>query len=109
MNFSAPDMIERIKSITPLKELENIGISAGTISAWKTNNRPPRSDDLYKISQYCGCTMEYLLTGNKIDDDYIFLSAKEQEILNNYKKLSDDQKKSIENIIEALAGKRLSL
>lgn len=70
MDFNIPEMIERIKERCALKELEPLGFSSATISTWKKNNRPPRSDDLYTISQYVGCTMEYLLTGKKDADSF---------------------------------------
>lgn len=61
--FSAAEMIERIKEKCALKELESLGFSSSTISTWKTKNTPPRSDDLLRISQFLGVSMEYLLTG----------------------------------------------
>lgn len=105
MEIAATNLIERIKEKCEIKDLESIGISAQVVSNWKSRNSIPKADDLYKIAQYLGCSMEYLLTGNAIDDDYIFLSAREQNLLNNYKKLDNEQKKNIEYIIEALAGK----
>jgi len=105
MDFLASDIIERIKSKLTAKELENLGFTPQVISNWKSRNSIPKADDLYKIAQFLGCTMEYLLTGNKIDDDYIFLSNQEQKLLNNFKKLSDKEKDSVQNICEALAGK----
>lgn len=85
MDFSASDMIERIKSITPLKNLESVGISVGTISAWKTNNRPPRSDDLYTIAKYLNVSMEWLLTG--IEPEKIDYQLKYNQLVNAIKEL----------------------
>lgn len=99
--LSVSALIDRIKEKCSVKELENIGVNQKTFSGWKMNERFPKSDDLFKISQYVGCTMEYLLTGTKIDDDYIFLSQKEQYLLNTYKKLSDEQKKALEVVLDA--------
>ena len=105
MNFSATELIERIKEFTPLKNLDVIGFSQNTINNWKFRNAIPKADDLYKIAQYCGCTMEYLLTGQKIDDDNIFLSAREQSLLHDYKLLDNDDKSSVDRICKALTGK----
>lgn len=102
MNLSITDMIERIKSITELKELESIGISAGTISAWKVNNRPPRSDDLLKIATKLNVTMEYLLTGKDFENK---LANNELELLSNYRSLDAATKKNVDLMVEALAGK----
>lgn len=86
MEFSVSEMIERIKTLTPLKNLETIGILKGTISAWKTNNRPPRSDDLYKIAQYLNVSMEWLLTGKDTDLESVYKS-KYQNLLNSLQNL----------------------
>lgn len=105
MEFKADDIIERIKSITSIKELEKIGISQATVSNWKTRNTIPKSDDLYKISQFCGCSMEYLLTGHKIDDDNIYLTREQQLIVNATKQMDPEHIKLIVNMAEALTGK----
>ena len=63
MEFSANLMIERIKSLISLKDLEQFDINTKKISAWKTRNSYPSSDDLYKIAKYLNVTMEWLLTG----------------------------------------------
>lgn len=63
MDFSANLMIERIKSKISLKELEHLDINSKKISAWKSRNSYPSSDDLYKIAKYLNVTMEWLLTG----------------------------------------------
>lgn len=63
MDFSSDLIIQRIKSICELKELEKLGISPQSISNWKTRNTIPKADDLYKIAKYLNVTMEWLLTG----------------------------------------------
>ena len=102
MTITAQEIIDRIKSICEIKDLENIGISAQVISNWKSRNSIPKADDLYKISLYLHCTMEYLLTGkdfeNKLPDD-------ELELLTNYRLLDDHDKHSMLLMIEALTGK----
>lgn len=115
MNLDIPEMIERIKTKCALKELEPLGFSSATISTWKKNNRSPRSDDLFKIAQYIGVSMEWLLTGQKMYMDELFLSEdekkqfilskRERELIENYKKLNEKEKHSIDLMIEALAGK----
>jgi transcriptional regulator with XRE-family HTH domain len=115
MEFNISQMIERIKEHCALKELEPLGFSSATISTWKKNNRPPRSDDLFKIAQYIGVSMEWLLTGEKMYMDEIFLSedekekfilsARERELIQNYKLLNDKEKHSIDLMTQALTGK----
>ena len=106
MDFDISLMVERIKEKTELKNLSSVGIASGTISAWKTNNRPPRSDDLFKIAQFCGCSMEYLLTGHTIDDDNIFLTREQQIIVNATKQMRPDHVDIIVQMAEALAEKQ---
>lgn len=114
MEITANSLIERIKEKTNAKELETIGINQKTLSAWKTRNIFPKSDDLFKIAQYIGVSMEWLLTGQKMYMDELFLSEdekkqfilskRERELIENYKKLNEKEKHSIDLMIEALAG-----
>ncbi|MBQ0112105.1 MAG: helix-turn-helix transcriptional regulator [Bacteroidales bacterium] len=78
MEFSANDIIERIKSKVSLKELEKIGFTPQNVSNWKTRNTIPRADDLYKIAQYIGVTVEWLLTGETDKDDSVYRSKYEK-------------------------------
>lgn len=105
MDFSAAEMIERIKSKVPLKNLESVGILSGTISAWKTNNRPPRSDDLYKIADYLNVSMEWLLTGEVKDrfNPNPELPQQEEELLSNFRLLSDDKKAMFSLMLASVA------
>lgn len=115
MAFIASEIIQRIKEKTSLQEIEKLGIAASTISNWKNRNSVPRSDDLFKIAQYIGVSMEWLLTGQKMYMDELFLSEdekkqfilskRERELIENYKKLNEKEKHSIDLMIEALAGK----
>lgn len=103
-NYCVNDLIERMKSIKPLKEIiEETGIAQSTISSWKVKNSFPKCDDLYKIALCLNVSMEWLLTG-KIEDDSK-LPDQELELLSNYRKLDPHDKHSISLMIEALAGK----
>lgn len=115
MDFSASALIERIKEKTTIQELEKLGIAGSTISNWKNRNSYPRSDDLFKIAQHIGVSMEYLLTGEKMYMDEIFLSEDEKEkfilsgrerkLLEDYKLLSEKEKNGVSNLVEALTGR----
>ena len=102
MEFSVLDIIERIKNQLSVKELESLGYTPQIISNWKSRNTIPRSDDLYKIAQAIGVSMEYLLTGN----DEKELPPDKIELLKNYDLLSDDLKAIINIQIAALTAKR---
>lgn len=115
MHLSAKELIERIKEKISTKELEAIGINQKTLSAWKVRDSFPRSDDLFKIAQHIGVSMEYLLTGEKMYMDEIFLSedekekfilsSRERKLLKDYKLLTEKEKNSVSNLVEALTGK----
>lgn len=44
---------------------KELGISSGAISMWKTGARRPRTDQLQKISDYFGVSIDYLLGTEK--------------------------------------------
>jgi len=70
MEISVSDLLERIKTIAPLKELNKLGFATSTISGWKTRNVFPQSDDLYRIAKYLNVTMEWLLTGENPNTEF---------------------------------------
>lgn len=103
-NYSVADMIERMKSIKPLKEIiENTGISQPIFSQWKSRNSMPKSDDLYKIAQFLNVSIEYLLTGEDKENN---LSQDETELLTNYRLLDDSEKSMLQIMVSALACKK---
>ena len=50
MEFSATLLINRIKTLCDLKDLQKLGISPQLVSNWKSRNSIPKADDLYKIA-----------------------------------------------------------
>ncbi len=100
MEINALEVIERIKSILSSKELEEMGYSTGLVSTWKKRNTIPKSEDLYKISQKIGCTMEWLLTGSDREE----LPPDKMELLRNYDMLTEDAKHMISIQLGALAA-----
>lgn len=115
LELSVEKLIERIKEKCALKELEPLGFRSGTISNWKANNTFPRANDLFKIAQHIGVSMEWLLTGEKMYMDELFLSedrqeqfilsSRERELLKNYKELKEENKHSVDLITAAYLGK----
>lgn len=99
MNIS--ELIDRIKTIRPLKDLESIELAQNTINNWKFRNTYPKADDLYKIAQFLNVTMEWLLTG---EDKINNLSGSEQALLENYRSLDDKTKNNVDLMVEALTG-----
>lgn len=100
MELSVVDLVERMKSIQPLKNFESIGFSQNTINNWKFRNVFPKADDLYKIATFLNVSLDWLLTG-KLEN----LSNNEATLLENYRSLDAATKKNVDLIVEALTGK----
>lgn len=103
-NYCVNDLIERIKSIKPLKfVVEETGIAQSTIATWKSKNTFPKVDDLYKIACCLNVSIEYLLTGEDKENN---LSQDETELLTNYRLLDDSEKSMLQIMVSALACKK---
>lgn len=103
MELNALEVIERIKQHLSSKELEELGFSTGLVSNWKKRNTIPKSEDLYKISQAIGVSMEYLLTGEDTNSE---LPPDEIEILKNYRLLDESNKAMIQIMLAATASEK---
>ena len=96
--LNAKDIGNRMKS--KLKELNlkqtdlvNItGISKTAISNYILGNRIPDTNSIYLISNILNVSIEWLLIGK----DNITLSERENNILKQFNKLNEDNKKYIE-------------
>lgn len=100
-NYSVSIIVDRIKAITSIKELEKIGISQQVISNWKSRNTFPKSDDLYKIADFLNVSMEFLLTGEEKNNEY---SPDEIELISNYRSLQDHDKSMLQVMVSAMAS-----
>lgn len=64
-------IVDRIDSILKAKNIkraylaEKVGISQQSFTDWKRRNTVPTADVAYKIAQYFGVSMEWLLTGTE--------------------------------------------
>ena len=76
---------------------KDFGISESTIRNWIRNDYIPPADTVYKLANYFGVPMEYLIVGNETElDDTDFL------ILLKIKKLSAEQKKMLIAVADSL-------
>lgn len=50
---------------------KEVGLSASTISDWKTKKTNPTAEKIMPICEVLGVTPEQLLTGKGIDEDYV--------------------------------------
>ena len=64
-----------------------IGISASSVSAWKTEKSFPSSKHIIRISEFFNVSLEYLLSGIDNENAESELSTDEKELLETYNKL----------------------
>lgn len=77
-----------------------ICLVVGTLKTKMATNTLPTFETAIKISEFLNCSMEYLLYGT----DSNGLSGEEKTLINDYRELSEDQKKAIQNVISAFNG-----
>lgn len=85
---------------TQIELADKIGLSIGTLRNKINLNALPTFETAIKISEFLNVSMEYLLYGT----DSNGLSGEEISLINDYRELSEDQKKAIQNVIAAFTG-----
>lgn len=106
MNF-----IERLTFLLEAKRIKQAeladycDIRPATISDWKTRGTLPSSEIAIKIAKRLDVSLDFLLTGENKEDAGLVLSPEEEELLSNYRQLSEDAKSMINIQIAALAIK----
>lgn len=97
-------IVERIDSLLKSrnekrKDLCNgLGMAENTISAWSSRGTIPAADILNDIAIYLDTSIEYLLTGT----DKSGFSQKEISLMKSYRRLSDRDKKTIDDLLSSL-------
>lgn len=100
----------------PKLEIE-LGLSSGSISKWDKSS--PKADNLKKVADYFGVTIDYLMSEDKPDmgkfDFQLFgenASPEDQQkelmkkqLLDLYAGMSDEEKKTALAVLEAIATK----
>jgi SOS-response transcriptional repressor LexA len=123
MDFSGEDIVKRLDDILKNKNekrkavCDYAGISTQTITDWTKRGSIPAADTLYKIADYLGYTVEYLLTGGppKTHSPEILeiarkiaklsiIDKKEIVILLDYKLWVDQQEEELEQYRNAPKG-----
>lgn len=60
---------ERLKARKTIKEvMQCLGVSDAAVYQWETNIYKPSADNLLKLANFYGCTMEALMTEDADDD-----------------------------------------
>lgn len=92
------------KKITQKDFSKQINVNEKTVSAWKKNNSLPPLDKISDISDCLGVSIDYLLTGKEKNSPKLELKPDEQELLDNFNKLSERSKgrllEKAENLVE---------
>ena len=76
------------KKIRPAHIARDLGLSPVLFSEWKSYKSAPKIDKLQKIAEYLDVSVETLMWGN---NKKIELSPKEEQLLELFKTLSDEQ------------------
>lgn len=72
---------------------KKLGISSGVITRWKQENAYPTVDLLIKISDYFGCSIDYLIGRSDNPISHIYeISEEDMNTLNKYHLLSEKNK-----------------
>lgn len=85
------------RNITPNKLAKELNFSNAIATAWKKGS-PPNTERLIKIADYFGVSTDYLLGRSGADPE---LPEDEKELIQNYRKLSDEGKRIIRNQVKA--------
>lgn len=92
---------------------KKVGLSASTISDWKTKKTNPTAEKIMPICEALGVTPEQLLTGKGIDEDYkenkdkkeeesLVISKSDIRIIEDFHGLKEAQRKRLLKYMEAL-------
>ncbi len=92
---------------------KKVGLSASTISDWKTKKTNPTAEKIMSICEVLEVTPEQLLTGKGIDEDYeeskiekvkakFSITSSDIQILEDYHSLKEAQRKRLLKYMEAL-------
>lgn len=96
-------MYERIKELCKLKGItinaleRKLGFSKGSIC--KMEKHKPSGEKLQKIADYFQVSIEYLTTGEDVD---LILGVSDANLLLEYHKLSDSNRKQVERMVQYL-------
>lgn len=89
------------------KELaERLGMNIGSLRNSMSLGRLPDLETAYKIAQSLNQSLEFFLGGDIFEPNNYHLPTRETALLQNYRKLSDNEKNAVDSVAEILsAGK----
>ena len=63
------EQLLQMHNVTPYKVSKETGVTQSTLSDWKRGRSTPKSDNMKKIADYFGVTVDYLLCGKNEQPD----------------------------------------
>lgn len=67
--YSIFEKLMQNKGVSPYKVSKDTGVTQSTLSDWKRGRSTPKTDNMKKIADYFGVTVDYLVTGEETDID----------------------------------------
>lgn len=86
-----------VKNISVTKLVEELGLSSGNLSKWKSGGKP-RSDTLIKITERLGVPVAYFLNENDNDEA--------TKLYARYLQLNPEQQALVENLMRQFESNR---
>ena len=83
--------------------IEYLELSRGAFANWRRDNGNAYYHHIDKIADRLGVTIDYLIRGYEIKSDS--LTSQETELMDNYRKLTDEGRKIISANVKLLAEK----
>ncbi len=86
--------------LTQTDVFHECGIASGALSQMENGTRTPSAITLYKLSQVLKCNMEWLITGKSTHSENHEISKKEEKILYDFRKLSNEDQEELQEILQ---------
>lgn len=93
------------KNISRTELARQIGTKESTVRNWSVRDSSPSVEAAYKVAQYFGVTVEWLVTGTDKEDS---LSAEEKELLELFRTLDERDKQTILTLSRSLEAQYYS-
>ena len=93
--------------ITQSQIQQETSISSGNLSCIENGKYLPSALALLELSKILNCSVDWILTGqSSISDNLDLLDIREKELLNSFRKLSEEDKDELLGIIDLKLRKR---
>lgn len=102
-------IIERIqkkldeKKIKPAQMSKDLGFSSGLFSQWKAGLQKPSASKIEKISEYLGCSADYLM-GKESDLEVSYPNIKEED-MDMLNSLKSKDREAVRALMKSLLNK----